>query len=840
MKATLPSAGFSIGLWLLLALAVVTAPGCSGCNSETPQERAAREKREEEEAEKRRLEREKKKKKPPIEVAQTLPQPNNPERPALLVKPGHWMTGTQRMKANYEDWVGQGNLQMVDKQNHRIPIDRTAFTLRSTRDLALSKDQEKQLETTFFVPAVEDSLRWRSSLLARRGVSLPPTSMPVNKMAPHQHHFVVLAAEPRRYAFIDTTYVVRAHFETKYELPTQAVLPFDRQYRVVAPALDKLVPLPDNPLCWSTVAYIVWDEVDPEQLSIAQRSALVDWIHWGGQLLVSGPDSLDLLRDCFLTPYLPADGAGARTITADDLAPLSKNWKAAKRPTPLTPVADWSGVNLKLRPEGISAPGAGDLFAERRVGRGRILVSAMQLAERDLINWSSGYENLLNNLILRRPARKFAWDDGYFGNALDADAGGRAYVLRPKNPGQWIPADTNSKLHYFTRDTHNDTNATKYRLEDAKADFATGGFGGVTQGDFEMNRLAMPAVPGGPAAWNDFNATATAARGTLREAAGVNVPSSTFVVACLAIYLTVLAPFNWFLFRALGRVELAWVAAPIIALAGTWVVVRQAQLDIGFVRAQTEVAVLETQPDHPRGCLTRYMSFYTSLSTTYDLEFDDPTTLAAPFARTSESPLLAGEQPRLVTYQRQEKARLLGLTVSSNSTDMAHCEQMFDLGGALQFDGDKNQLVNQSEYDLKSLVIVRRPESDAGRGDSEATLQGCWIGDLGQRTSTSVSFSPLSSEEGGSVFADRRAGETGAEERLNLEPLFALALKPLDLEPGDVRAVARIDAVMPGVSVTPRASQLRGATLLVAHLKYGPLPTPSQDENAPRDEQRRP
>ncbi len=42
------------------------------------------------------------------------------------------------------------------------------------------------------------------------------------------------------------------------------------------------------------------------------------------------------------------------------------------------------------------------------------------------------------------------------------------------------------------------------------------------------------------------------------------------MIGCLAVYLLVLAPINWAFFYALGRVELAWVAAPFIALAGRW------------------------------------------------------------------------------------------------------------------------------------------------------------------------------------------------------------------------------------------------------------------------------
>ena len=44
---------------------------------------------------------------------------------------------------------------------------------------------------------------------------------------------------------------------------------------------------------------------------------------------------------------------------------------------------------------------------ERRRRRGRIVVSAMQLAERDLVNWRGGFESLFNGGILRRPQRVY-------------------------------------------------------------------------------------------------------------------------------------------------------------------------------------------------------------------------------------------------------------------------------------------------------------------------------------------------------------------------------------------------------------------------------------------------
>jgi hypothetical protein len=246
-----------------------------------------------------------------------------------------------------------------------------------------------------------------------------------------------------------------------------------------------------------------------------------------------------------------------------------------------------------------------------------------------------------------------------------------------------------------------------------------------------------PADAGGLGSWNDFSATASAARGALRTAAGVEVPDSSFVVVCLAAYLTVLVPLNWLVFHALRRIEWAWIAAPIIAIAGTWVVVHQARLDIGFVRAHTEIGLLEQQPDHPRALLSRYTALYTSLSTTYDLEFSNLTTLAAPFPRDANDTMLSGQRRTPLDFQRHENVRLSGLPVSSASTNFVHSEQMFTLDGAVRIGTStatrREQIENLSQFPLYSVAVVRRPTDEdytLNRVSPAVKLQGTWFGEM--------------------------------------------------------------------------------------------------------------
>ena len=66
--------------------------------------------------------------------------------------------------------------------------------------------------------------------------------------------------------------------------------------------------------------------------------------------------------------------------------------------------------------------------------------------------------------------------------------------------------------------------------------------------------------------------------------------------------------------------------------------------------------------------------------------------------------------------------------------------------------------------------------------------------------------------------------------------MFRLALDPKNIDEGETRLVARVDEVLPGQTITPAASQVRGATLVVAHLQVRRRsPPPEKDRNTRRD-----
>ena len=138
-------------------------------------------------------------------------------------------------------------------------------------------------------------------------------------MMPYQYFILVLSNQPDRYAFLKVSDTVRAPFEDENNTSVQ-------HYHVVLPSGTGPPPVPENPLAMTQLAYVFWDGQDPEALTTVQQESLVDWLHWGGRLVVSGPDSLDTLRGSFLAPYLPVEAGNRRPLTADDLDQLSGFW----------------------------------------------------------------------------------------------------------------------------------------------------------------------------------------------------------------------------------------------------------------------------------------------------------------------------------------------------------------------------------------------------------------------------------------------------------------------------------------------------------------------------------
>src|SRR5208283_3370801 len=97
----------------------------------------------------------------------------------------------------------------------------------------------------------------------------------------YQYDLLVLARQPERYRYLIKAESVRP-ITDNYNPAEDGYL-----YRVILPRLGTRAPVPSQPLLWTSVAYIVWDDAAPQLFDRDQEQALLDWLHWGGHLIVS-------------------------------------------------------------------------------------------------------------------------------------------------------------------------------------------------------------------------------------------------------------------------------------------------------------------------------------------------------------------------------------------------------------------------------------------------------------------------------------------------------------------------------------------------------------------------
>jgi len=183
----------------------------------------------------------------------------------------------------------------------------------------------------------------------------------------------------------------------------------------------------------------------------------------------------------------------------------------------------------------------------------------------------------------------------------------------------------------------------------------------------------------------------------------------------------------------------------------------------------------------------------------------------------------------------------LAQSVSSASRRTVHSEQMFSLEGSLRLgrsSRDHEQVENRSGLNLRDVVVVRR---SFRRGEPQ--YQGTWIGELRNNDSALLGLTSLAMDEPSIPYADKRqqAARQAVGERFVIDPLLKVAFQfPTENDPfygkrDEYRLVGVVDEVLPGAESTPSASQIRGDTVVLAHLQYGPSSEPRPDVNSRTD-----
>lgn len=801
-------------------------------------------------------------------------------------------------------------------------IPGTRYYLRSKRPAALAKDQPKRFETPMFVVdaiplTIAPELKTSSGSLVEQA---PERLLPLKR---HQYHCVVMTDTADTYRYLSVMPSIRNLRLNKWLSDTSSVFSDDEAmidysqssldtfqidslyYKVTYSDWDGGVELPANAQQWSSIAYLLWADFAPERMSQEQQTALLDWLHFGGQLIVGG-DAMADLNQSFLKDYLPATPTGSVNEPLTALNPIFEGWTLERGPDGQRQLPEFAAnesfvrTQWEVRPESQELPGTDGHVVERTVGKGRVVATSFPLNLTRLRGWRS-LDHWFNCCLLRRPGRLHQSEEQALGGlestpmplsppVAESMSGGKPFGFRwldgglsTHDPGVYTTFDIAARDWGASRPNSTVQQATNQSTELAMQASALERRFGLNEGIRSRGE------------WNDYSDFSQAARASLKEQAGITPPSREWVLKALAIYLLILVPVNYTIFRLFRRLELAWFSTPLIAIVGGIVIVRAASLDIGFSNKNLQVNVIEIPVGYTRGHLTGYGSLYSSLTTQFRFESQNPTTLALPFPASNE-PREVVDEP-IAAFQMDVGSRLnFGpQQVLSNTMEMYHFQQMIDLGGRFEWrPGDGNspdRLLNRTDIDLADVGIFRcDPQTQE--------LSFCFIESIGSGSEQNIQWRSLTSRQQvvetwkNTSLADRQAEIAGLLQRLatdessllalnwveaakrmeSEDPEWAEAVRRLGLKrnldastlvtfqmldsalqsreaaglslgrlfgiatryplgPGEVRLVGWSDKIRGEWDVIPKASQAAQRSLVLAHLAPPQLPALGFDRN---------
>ena len=393
-------------------------------------------------------------------------------------------------------------------------------------DINLPKGQVKSLESLLFVPPgnqnVSETCQFNAGRGGSRVVNLPRERL-MGLMPSWQYHFVVLAKSSELYSYIERLPSINPPSSLDYsEAP---------YYRVALLGGDRRTPLPSNrePVYRHRVRALGRRHAHRARSSPAAGDARLAAL--GRAIDPQRSRHARLTPDQGFYTLFARNSDGPCKLDGSSLAALNTFFDKISRQ--LAPAHPWSGVRLKKHPQAEFVPGAGQLLIERRVGRGRVVVSAFRLSNHEFTDWP-GCDGVFNAMLLRRPPREYVENSDATVRLGWADHGSRLDAARV------------TQLRYFARDTGvpfasyaSDVRGRNVDVDESNANAPMA--------------IDLPTPAPGIAAWNDFNPIAQAAHQSLQSTARIEIPKSSFVLWVVAVYLVVLVPVNWAVFRSLRR-----------------------------------------------------------------------------------------------------------------------------------------------------------------------------------------------------------------------------------------------------------------------------------------------
>lgn len=720
------------------------------------------------------------------------------------IKPGHWVTAAIAIRSNNEDVRGEllseatyGGVNFrtgvatggIDSDTIDVPRGTSTMiaTVPNVRPAVLPKGQMRRFDYRILPPIPTGGDRKNCMLGGKfvsrtRSVSVDIGPAPFLTMAAEEYFFVVLTNRAERFTRFRKADWIKP-YRDQYDFQIGGA-----NYRIVTPATTDLLTLSDTMLDWTNTSVVLWDDGMAEILTPDQATALADWVHFGGTLIINGSDAAESIVQGKLASLLAIRPAGNAELDLDAASEMLKSWQVKTDRSTSKQIAVLESGPGRVMLSGAPSEGAtvidgtGGLVAEMQVGRGRVVQTRFDITSDWMTAWES-FDSFTNGVLLARGPRQYT-----------AQAGDGA--VRQFTVGRDTTASEptmNTRLRLASRD------AILPRLDAPEKDPSP-----TVAPEIDVYTQVDPVS--GIGAWTDNSDVIQICSDILRSESGIEIPKSSLVVRSLGYYLLVLVPLNFIVFRLMGRLEYAWLAVPLIAIGGAVWVARSARLDIGFARSQTELALLELQPGYDRGHLTRVDAIYNSLSSTYDLHFKTIDGCAVPIRSATAS----DRDGAVFQTSFDEGPTLAGLAVGSNQIRLVHAEQIIDAGGGLRLVGG-DRLVNDSELEITDAFVVQK--TDPGE------LRIAVVGTIGSGANVGLRF--------------RADDDVTVDDTMPMQTstLIRRLMLPGAMPAGTIRLVGRVNDTIDGMTISPSANQVTAQTVVLCHLKHGPLPKASPDVN---------
>jgi hypothetical protein len=794
-------------LWLWWLVLLVPVVGCKGCTQSGDPSSDQAKKEEEAKKKRQRL---------VADELRTLPFAT--ESAGNLVKPGHWYQIRNKVKANFGDESLTAAVTVTDREGIPLSLGWGSDSVDFKRNVSLAVGQEKAIDVTLMHPdtpiertdanglteKVTSSIRTRYSL---RGIGTPilEETFPVKFLEGYQYDLVVMSRDLSRHTFWRGLDCIV--WRTSDDLQENRLAP----HRIVDMTEEELAShFPSQLATMTSISHIVINDVSLSVLTEQQQNALADWLHFGGTLIINGPEAVGSIETSQLKEWVPlvntADGdwseesqlefdnAWTIRIAGGEKIRFQSDRKIPVLTGTLVENAEW-------------VPMLDGLVAERLIGQGRVVMTTFPLTDAAFIRWPS-YSSLIHNAILRKPHRTpTLGDEARTQYAEDFEG-------TERNPLH------NTRLRLWARDLDPSMIRTDGEVLRTKNDEGTARFPSGKKTSL--------------GAWNSESRIAVHATNCLRESSGITVPQVSTIMKLLLGYLIVLVPINWVVFRLMGRVEWAWIAAPIIALAGAAFVARSVQLDVGFSRSQTTFGFLECHNNYPRGLLSNFHALYTSLSTNYQAVYKEGEGLVVPALRANMRTGIRDNQVLEYWNADERGSGLQRFPVLSNSTGILQTEELVDFTGPIRWNLDRENLQILATNDLG---VTLRDVGVLGLNDS-GELMTSWIGSIepGQSVREAIAVAaeddrwfsqwngnPLLKKPAAIRAKDGMLWTDEPVEDIYMGAMLMVIAQRYPLETGECIALGWTEANPSRIEISPTTVQTKHKTLVLMHIRSGVL-----------------